>query len=304
MYLVQSNAYELKVRSNDRNIMVGKVTRRWQKFPNFIEYANDRMTFQHKTEETAENAWRLACRPIQFYQRSYTYIGSQTRLSYFKKPISPPTSFFFSDTWKPDNVWEVLATHQGKFNLLLDGIIRGHVEAVHIQWLQEHSGHLQIYPMWQNLPRELPLDLLPGGQHYYEGVAALDPLDGLYRELQEFLRLGGEGRLRNCPGCRRYFVQSTARPLTYCDTKCRLKGDPNRRKANAEYQSRHREKLISKDIEKVKEAKARLRAQGKTNLALGWVLDEAKISSRRWISLRQYEVEHYGRTRDTDLTRP
>jgi hypothetical protein len=234
------------------------MTRRWQKFPNFIEYANDRLTFQHKTEETAENAWRLACRPIQFYQRTYTYIGSQGWLSYFKQPISPPTSFFFSDTWVPDNVWEVLATHQGKFKILLDRIIRGHLEVVHIEWLEEHSGHLHIYPLWKNLPRGLPLDFLPGGQHYYERVAARDPLDGLYQELQEFLRFSGEGRLRNCPGCQRYFVQSTARPLAYCDTKCRLKGDPNRRKANAKYQSRHRERLILKDLAKVKEAKARL----------------------------------------------
>ena len=280
------------------------MTRRWQKFPNFIEYANDRLTFQHKTEEAAENAWRLACRPIQFYQRSYTYIGSQARLSYFKKPISPPTSFFFSDTWVPDNVWEVLATHQEKFTMLLDEIIRGHLEAVHIQWLQEHSGHLHIYPLWQNLPRGLPLDILPDRHHYYEGVSARDPLDGLYQELQEFLRLGGEGRLRNCPGCHRYFVQATARPQIYCLRECRLKGDPSRREANAGYQREHRKKQIRQDLKKVKEAKARLRAQGKKILALGWVLDEAKISSRRWISLGQYEVEHYGRTRDTDLTRP
>jgi Family of unknown function (DUF6076) len=292
---------------NDRNIMAGKVTRRWRQFPNFIEYANDRMTFHHKTEETAENAWRLACRPIQSFQRSYTYIGSQTRLSYFKKPISPPTSFFFNDTWRPDNVWEVLATHQGKFNVLLDGIIRGHVEAVHVQWLEEHSGHLQIYPMWQNLPRGLPLDLLPGGQHYYEGVAALDPLDGLYRELQEFLRLGGEGRLRKCPGCQRYFVQSSAHSQTFCVRKCRRNSNPRRREANAKYQRRYREKQrekrIQEELKKVHEAKARLRVPGKEDLTLDEVLEEAKISRRRWAFLRRYEKTHYRMARDTDLTR-
>jgi hypothetical protein len=250
------------------------------------------MTFQHKTVQTLANAWRLAVHTIQFCQRSKTELNSV------------PFRFWYGDTWIPDNVWEVLATHQGKFNMLLNEIIRGHVEPVEIPLLQEHSGHLQIYPLWQNLPRGQSLDTLPGGQHYWESLIARDPLDGLYRELQEFLRLGGEGRLRNCPGCQRYFVQSTVHLQTFCVSKCRLKGDPNRRKANAEDQLRHREKVKREDLKKVKEAKARLRAQGKTNLALGWVLDEAKISSRRWISLYQYEVEHYGRTRDTDLTRP
>jgi hypothetical protein len=80
-----------------------------------------------------------------------------------------------------------------------------------------------------------------------------------YWSLGKFLRLGGEQRLRKCPVCLRYFIQPTARLQTHCGDACRLKSDPNRREANAEYQRRHRgtlrEMLIQKDLKKVKEAK-------------------------------------------------
>jgi hypothetical protein len=46
--------------SNDRGIMAGRVTGRWQKFPKFIEYANDGTTFQRKTEATLTRARWLA----------------------------------------------------------------------------------------------------------------------------------------------------------------------------------------------------------------------------------------------------
>jgi hypothetical protein len=64
--------------------------------------------------------------------------------------------------------------------------------------------------------------------------------------------------------------------------------------------------LIQKDLKKIKEAKARLQARGMPgeHLALGWVLSEADISKKWWNSLRRYEVEHYGESRATDLSRP
>ena len=181
---------------------------------------------------------------------------------------------------------------------------KGHVEYVHIRWLQEHSGHLQIYPKWRNLPRGLSLDILPYGQRYYEGLLAPDPLDGLCWELQNFLRFGGEHRLRKCPGCQGYIVQSTARRQIYCGTKRRLKSDPSRREANAKYQSDSRENKIRQDLRKVRNTKARLPAEGITDLQFGWVIDEADIGKRRWSALRHWEEKEYGRPSITDLTRP
>jgi hypothetical protein len=62
--------------------------------------------------------------------------------------------------------------------------------------------------------------------------------------------------------------------------------------------------LIPKDLKKVKEAKARLRARGRTDLEFQEVIDEAGISERWWTSLRRWEEKEYGRQRITDLTRP
>jgi hypothetical protein len=46
--------------SNEGGTMAGKVTGRWQNFPNFIEYANDCTTFKDKTEATLRRAWWLS----------------------------------------------------------------------------------------------------------------------------------------------------------------------------------------------------------------------------------------------------
>ena len=54
----------------------------------------------------------------------------------------------------------------------------------------------------------------------------------------------------------------------------------------------------------IDDTKARLRAEGRTDLDLQSVIEEAGISGRRWISLRRWEEKEYGRPRTTDLTRP
>jgi hypothetical protein len=64
------------------------------------------------------------------------------------------------------------------------------------------------------------------------------------------------------------------------------------------------EKLIQEQLKKVQEAKAQLRAEGETELALGWVCDEAGISKKRFGYLRRWEEEEYGGPPITDLTRP
>jgi hypothetical protein len=72
----------------------------------------------------------------------------------------------------------------------------------------------------------------------------------------------------------------------------------------AKYQSDSRENKIRQDLRKVRNAKARLRAEGITDLQFGWVIDEADIGKRRWSSLRHWEEKEYGRPSITDLTRP
>jgi hypothetical protein len=277
--------------------------RRWLKFPNFIEYANDEKTFQQQTNATLERAWELAFYAVQYVQKQ-TLTSSSGKKHSGQSPLRVMSSVDM-EYWTKEEVWETLAAHQEEFQMLLDGVIVGSVNSVHLQWLQRHSGHLRMEPAWANLPEEISSDLLlVPGVHYLERLRVHDPLDGLYWELQGFLRLGGEQRLRKCGVCQHYFVQSTSRLQIYCDPACRLKGDPNRREGNKEYQRRYREDRILEDLNQVKKAKDRLRAQGETELILRWVLDEAQLGGRRWTSLRQWEVKHRGRPRITDLTRP
>jgi len=297
--------------SNDRGIMAGKVTGRWQKFPSFIEYANDSTTFQCKTQAALQHTsiWTT----LIFLDLKSPTIGIRTRKLHRQPSFSRIILFQGRAKWSRDLAWEALATNQNEFKMLLEGIIKGNLSHIHLQLLEEHASHLWTHPCWPNLSREKLHGLILIGFHerglkYYEYMQIRDPLDGLYWQLREFLRLGGEQRLRKCPVCLRYFIQPTARLQTHCGDACRLKSNPNRRKANAEYQRRHRgtqrEMLIQKDLKKVKEGKARLRAEGRTDLDLQPVIDEAGISERRWISLRRWEEKEYGRPRTTDLTRP
>jgi Family of unknown function (DUF6076) len=291
--------------------MAGKVTGQWQKFPSFIEYVNDSTTFQSKTQATLQHTSRWTT--LIFLDLKSPTIGIRTRKLHRQPSFSRIILFQGRAKWSRDLAWEALATNQNEFKMLLDGIINGNFSHVHLQLMEEHASHLWTHPCWANLSREKLLGLILIGFHdrglqYYEYMQIHDPLDGLYWQLREFLRLGGEQRLRKCPVCKHFFIQATARPATYCNRKCRLNSDPSRREADADYHRRYRkkrrEKLIQENLEKVQEAKARLRALGEEHLALGWVLEEAKIGKKRWNSLRRYEVEHYGESRATDLARP
>jgi Family of unknown function (DUF6076) len=138
---------------------------------------------------------------------------------------------------------------------------------------------------------------------YHETWTPSDPLDAVYWDLREFFRRGQRERLRKCPVCHRYFVQVTARGQTYCDGPCRLKANLTRPTRTAEYKRRHYNKLVREDLQKVRQAKDHLREIGATALDLSWVLETAGISSRRWTSLRQWEIEQYGKPQVTDITR-
>jgi hypothetical protein len=290
--------------------MAGKVTGQWQKFPSFIEYVNDSTTFQRKTQAALQHTWRWTT--LIFLDLKSPTIGIRTRKLHRQPSFSRIILFQGRAKWSRDMAWEALATNQNEFKMLLDGIINGNFSHVHLQLMEEHASHIWTHPSWANLSREKLHGLILIGFHdrglqYSEYMQIHDPLDGLYWQLREFLRLGGEQRLRKCPVCKHFFIQATARPATYCNRKCRLNSNPSRREADADYHRRYRkkrrEKLIQENLEKVQEAKARLQALGEKHLALGWVLSEADVDQKRWNSLRRYEVEHYGECRVTDLTR-
>jgi hypothetical protein len=287
--------------------MAGQATRRWPKFPNFIEYANDCTTFQGQTAATLKRAWSLAFHELD---RSTTpTLGIPTRNLHSASHTSILLWVFDPGDWSYESVWKFLAVNQNEFRILLDAVINRSVLPVHIKLLKKHDNHVRIEYHWINKPGGILLSYhCDPCLQSHDHMRIHDPLDGIYWSLGNFLRLGGEQRLRKCTVCQHYFVQPTACRQTHCSDACHLKDDPNRRKANAESQRRHRRKLsetlIQEDLKKVKEAKARLRALGEEDLALGWVLDEAQISRKRWASLRRWEEKEYGRPRITDLTRP
>jgi hypothetical protein len=286
------------------------MTRRWPKFLNFIEYANDQVTFQRNTEATRTRARQLAFHAF-IYPEGLT-VGIPTGKLHPQPSVLNDLWIFDSVKWPRDFVWEALATNQSEFKMLLDGMINGYVISEHFQCLEKHASHVWMKPGWANMgPLQLEAIRLSrpanSSLQYYERSSIQDPLDGIYWELREFLRLGGEQRLRKCPVCKRFFIQSTARLATYCVRKCRLNSNPKHREDNAKYQRKRRKKLteqlIQEQLKKFQEAKARLRAEGYTELKFEWVCDEAGIGKKRLGYLRRWEEKEYGRPRITDLTR-
>ena len=285
--------------------MAGKVTGRWQKFPSFIEYANDNETFQRKAQDTRPSVSRWTT--LIFLDLKSPTLGIRTGKLNLERSFSRIILFGGRAKWSRDMAWEALATNQDEFKMLLDGVINGNLSHIHLQLMEEHASHLWTHPCWANLSREklhgmILLGFNERGLKYFEYLQIEDPLDGLYWQLRQFLRLGGEKRLRKCPVCQRYFIQTSARPQTYCVRTCRLNSNPKRREDNKETQRKRRERLIQEDLKRIQEAKARLRAWGELDLEL--VFEEAKINKWRWASLRRREEKEYGRPRVTDLTRP
>ena len=285
--------------------MAGRVTGRWEEFPNFIKYANDCTTFQAKTEASLTRAWLLTTDELVFSKSPILSIPSENL--HFELPAASLLWMFDTAEWSDEFVWETLSENQSEFKGLLDAVINRDILPIHIELLEKHDNHVRIDHRWIYISWGiLPVLYSNPSLKTYERMRIQDPLDGIYWSLGKFLRLGGEQRLRKCPICLRYFVQPTARLQTHCGDSCRPKSDFNRREANTEYQRCHREKLrkmrIEKDLRKIKEVKARLRAQGIKEPGLGRVLAEVKISSRWWESLCKWEREHHGRMHITDLT--
>jgi Family of unknown function (DUF6076) len=296
--------------------MAAAGTKKWAKFPRFVEYANARERFQEKTPANMQWAQDLS---IPLLGRSSGSVRT------------------------PEDVWEVLRAHQPGFHQFLDAIIGSRDKPTLItremmQTLTEHCAHMVLESRWDWTPAkireqeaqrdtmkaaarraamrdrlaakwgvpesELPIVPPPPRTpppRYHEKWTPTDPLDGFYWDLREFLRRGQPERLQKCPVCQRYFVQVTARSQTYCDTPCRLKGNATQRERNAAYVRRHREKQIRADLSKVREAKVQLRAVGAKELELKWVLEEAGITKRRYNTLRQWEQKRYGKPRATAL---
>lgn len=276
--------------------MATYVPQKWPKFPVFMRYANERAVFQQQTRSATIQALDLSLEPFSDPSDVRQYVGGARPASGGRRGWR--ARWRYDCPWEPKDAWRALRDHQGAFQALLDGIITGTVAPGRLQGLTEHCAHLVIQSHWVGpWPVELRSFL-----RYEEVIRAQDPLDGIYGELREYLRRGGESRLKKCPVCSRYFVQATARAQTYCETSCQLKGNPTRQARNAAYQRQHRArdraKRIRADLTKVREAKSRLGQDPR----LESVLEEAGIGQRRWTTLRQWEINQYGKSRVTDLT--
>jgi hypothetical protein len=206
---------------DERSTMAGKVSGRRQKFPNFIEYANDCTTFQCMTEATLERAWWLAIDEFIPVKRDPAR-NSPWKLKF---EAYPQNLIWIYETakWSYKFIWEMLLSNQVDFKILLDAIINKCVVSIHVELLEKHDNHVRIYNSWLYRPCEIfPSHRSGPSLQPNEYIRLQDPLDGIYWSLGKFLRLGGEQRLRKCPVCQRYFIQPTARPQTHCTDACRL----------------------------------------------------------------------------------
>jgi len=279
------------------------ISTKWAKFPSFVEYANEERHFLVLTPAALEWANVLAMPAVKR--------GGGRLL------------------WSPEGAWEQLWGHQSRFRAFLDALIAGQPTQEHMEVLTTHCNHIVCRSSWdmQSEARRRAAaqaysnpdpaayeafreTLLAKGHalrahppqrtrppRYFESMTPQDPLDALYWDLREFLRRGKPERLQQCPACRRYFVQATARAQTYCDTTCRLKANPTRREKNPVYVKRHREKQIRMDLQRIRKAKNALR-----RATVSDILETTGIGKRRWNTLHRWEVERYGYPKVTDLT--
>jgi hypothetical protein len=165
--------------------MAGQATRRWQKFPNFIEYANDCTTFQHKTEATLMRAWSLAVHEL-VHSKSPTLRIPTENLDF---ELHGASLLWVFDTaeWSYEFIWEVLAVNQSEFKILLDAIISRSVLPVHIELLEKHDNHARIEHRWFNVPWGiLPAYRSAPSLQSYEPMRIQDPLYGIYWSLVQF----------------------------------------------------------------------------------------------------------------------
>jgi hypothetical protein len=315
-YLLEVTKKNIMRDESGEGTMAAVVRKKWEKFPRFVEYANARERFQEKTPAntqwaralsipllqgssgsvwTAEDVWEtLQTHHPAFQQFLDAIIGSHDKPTLITQEMLHTLTQHCAHMmlqsrwdWTPAKIREQEAREEPVKATAKWPAIRDRLAA---KW----GGAASELPNVQLLPRTPP-------PRYHEKWTSTDPLDWFYWDLREFLRRGQPERLQKCPVCQRYFVQVTARSQTYCDTPCRLKGNATAREQNATYVRRHREKQIRADLNKLREAQARLRAEGEKELELTWVLEEAGITKRRYNTLRQWEQHRYGKPRATGL---
>ena len=275
------------------------VSTTWEKFPSFVEYANEQRHFLVLTSDALQWAHRLAI-PL---------VGGG------RIP------------WSPEQAWEQLRAHQSLFQAFLQALIAGRPTQQQMDLLTTHCNHIVLTSSWDSRPEAVriaevqryndpavyeasrqkrlaqgraPLAAPPQPRtplpRYSEMRTPQDPLDGVYWDLREFLQQHQPKHLQRCPACRQFFVQATARDQTYCGTTCRLKANPTRRAKNSEYVKRHREGKIRADLQRIREAKKTLGSCTGTD-----ILNATGINKRRWNTLQKWEVEQYGHPKVTAL---
>ena len=122
------------------------MTGRRQKFPNFIEYANDSTTFQCKTEATLERAWWLTVDEFIPVKRDP---ASNLPWKLRFEPY-PQNLLWIYDIakWSDEFIWKELSSNQFEFKMLLDAIINKCILHVHVELLEKHDNHVRIYNCW------------------------------------------------------------------------------------------------------------------------------------------------------------
>jgi hypothetical protein len=207
-------------------------SKREVQYPLMLQYANEQQRFAAKTLENIHWAWKLM---VNF--------------------LSPKHQF------RDEQVWCQLRTHQAEFRRFLDGLISRNVTPAQMEMVNEHHGHHRTILTWYPWPtdsaveEEDPSDPPPSVASYGMELEIQEALDVLYSPVAICFSNNTFNYLHKCPVCDRYFLARTARRQIYCTDRCRLKNNPIRREQNARYQSRHREKIIKQDLEKVKAAK-------------------------------------------------
>jgi Family of unknown function (DUF6076) len=289
---------------------MGYASVKWEKFPRFVQYANERERL-YATPDPAALAWAR-----QFVGLIHKGAGGAT--------------------WTQEEAWEQLRAHQREFRRLLEALIAGPPTHEQMQVMTEHLRHMQPQRSWDGSPdkvreqaaqryaepdrwERLREALLAQGlgdpgstppqrgplSRYVQSLNAQDPLDALYVELDQFLAKEGQSRLRQCPQCGQYFVQATARPQAYCTTPCQQKANPTKAQKNAEYQRKYRatqrKKQIKKDLERVSEFRQEFITARGVSPMVEDVLARLHIGRRRWNTLVNWEIDQYGSQRATDL---
>src|SRR5712691_12041901 len=137
---------------------MGYASVKWEKFPRFVRYANDRKTFKEKTPST------LTLRKAMEFARSHI-----------------PDSMGHSGD--PAEVWEQLGAHQPEFCGYLHAIAQGYDLRHVMHEITTHCKRVQTTSLWSDTPQPRSVQQYPEPRYYEMALTPHDLLTSLYWEL-------------------------------------------------------------------------------------------------------------------------